>query len=84
MKREEADLSRDYAVHYCEWGVWVVGTHGPTADVSALLKEWSYRGLRFLSLAVAKRLGALVAVCEHVGDEMSWLEELADNERPTP
>jgi len=76
------DNDRSYSVHACEHGVWVMGRYAPTDDISALLKAWHYRGLRHCSLAAAKQLGALVAVVEHSGDEVAWMEELASQSAP--
>lgn len=75
MKEPDA-TDRTYTVHSCEHGVWVMGKYAPSDDVSALLKNWSYRGLRLVSLDLMKRLGALVVVVGHTGDEANWLEEL--------
>lgn len=71
---------RTYTVLTCEYGAWILGNFAPTDDVSSLLYSWNKRGLRHLSIAVAKRLGALVAVCENSGDAVAWLEELGASE----
>lgn len=72
---------RTYRVESCEHGVAVYGDFAPTDDLAALLKAWHYRGLRFQSLGVARRLGALVAVCESSLDAEAWLGELDCPER---
>lgn len=79
MKRDDTETDRTYRVESCEHGVAVYGLFAPTDDVSALLRAWSYRGLRYASLDVAKRLGALVAVCESAGTALLWMEELAND-----
>jgi hypothetical protein len=70
------DLDRTYSVHPCDHGVYVLGKYCSTDDVSALLKVWNYRGLKYLARDVAAKLGALVAVCESTGDAALWLAEL--------
>lgn len=79
----EADQSdtvdRTYRVESCEHGVAVYGNYAPTDDISALLRAWNYRGLRHLSIDVARKLGALVAVCESSLDADAWLTELAES-----
>lgn len=73
---------RTYTVRSCEHGVWVEGKFAPTDDIGNLMKGWSYRGLRYVSLDVTKRLGALVAVCESAGEAAMWLEELDSGGTP--
>lgn len=75
---------RTYRVESCEYGVALYGNYAPTDDVSALLRAWHYRGLRFASVAVAKRLGALVAVCESSLAADGWLVALDDELVGTP
>ena len=86
MKRDPSDTDRTFTVRSCEYGRWVEGNYAPTDDVAALLKTWAYGGLRLTSLAVSKRLGALVAVVDGSGSEAAWLEELnstpLENEGP--
>ncbi len=76
MKRDPTETDRTYRVESCEHGVAVFGLFAPTDDISALMRAWSYRGLRYASLDVAKRLGALVAVCESAGVADAWLASL--------
>ena len=76
MRRDPDSTDRTYRVESCEHGVAVFGLFAPTDDVSALMKNWSYRGLRYASLDVARRLGALVAVTESAGTAGAWIEEL--------
>lgn len=76
----DADTDRSYLVNSCEHGVWIMGRYAPVDETSALMQAWNRRGLRYVSREVAKRLGALVAVVAHIGDEATWLEEL---EKPT-
>ncbi len=82
MKRDPSDTDRTYRVESCEHGVAVFGLFAPTDDVSALMRAWSYRGLRYASLHVAKRLGALVAVTESAGTAGAWIEELDADKQP--
>lgn len=76
MKRDPDATDRSYRVESCEHGVAVYGLFAPTDDVSALLRAWSYRGLGYCSLDVARRLGALVAVTESSLTAADWLAEL--------
>ena len=75
---DDYDTDRTYTVHSCEYGVYVLGKYAPTDDLSALMKNWAYRGLRFASVAVARKLDALVAVTESSGDAEAWLTELGE------
>lgn len=76
MKRQDDETDRSYSVFSCEHGCWVIGRYAPTDDVSGLLYTWNRRGLRFLSLDVARKLGALVAVTESSGAADAWIAEL--------
>lgn len=77
----------DYAVFHCPHGIYVMGEAPPVADTSALLRAWDYAGYRHLSLAVARELGAVVAVCKCSGDAEVWLREMkageGDDESPS-
>lgn len=75
-ERKAGDMNdRSYTVRRCEYGVWVEGMYAPCDEVSALLKAWHYAGLRYVSIAVAQKLGALVAVTTNVETAGLWLGE---------
>lgn len=71
-------MNRSYTVHRGEHGVWVEGYHAPCDEVSALLKAWHYAGLRYVSIAVAQKLGALVAVTTTPETAELWVGELGE------
>jgi hypothetical protein len=48
----------------------------PSPDGSALLREWDRAGYRYLSLPLAKMLGAIVAVVKNPGDVFDLAREL--------
>jgi len=73
-----SDDPADYTVKHCEHGVYVVGFGAPSDEMSNLLRALDYRGLKHLSVPVAKRLGALFAACRGTGDAELWLRELGE------
>jgi hypothetical protein len=84
----EDDVAQVYSVHRQHGCLAIYGSNPPPGDLHALLRQWSdYHEprMRWSSLGLARRWGAVVVVCENSGHEAQVIREWDHAEtRATP